>query len=84
MKPLSELTRLGTIRRFRGLANKALGLYGINHAHLEFLTIAGNILFRVYERPQRSHGRDDDPFEPGQYLLRIHDSREQETLNPER
>ena len=77
MKPLNELTRLGTIRRFRGLANKALGLYGLSHAHLEFLTIAGNILFRVYRQPRVPPRREDDPFEPGQYLLRIHDSREQ-------
>jgi Ser/Thr protein kinase RdoA (MazF antagonist) len=77
MKPLHELTRLGTIRRFRELAGKALGLYGLSHAHLEFLTIAGNILFRVYKQPQTPHGGEDDLFEPGQYLLRIHDSREQ-------
>jgi len=79
MKPLTELTRLGTIRRFRGLANKALKLYGLGHASLEFLTIAGNVLFRVYSQPQETLGRKKGPFEPGQYLLRIHDSREQKT-----
>ena len=77
VKPLSELTRLGKIRRFRRLAREALILYGLDHATLDFLLFAGNMLFRVDSKTKDSQGEEIDPFVPGQYLLRIHDSREQ-------
>ena len=79
MKPLTELTRLGVIRRYRNLARAALDTYGLNRARLTYLTTAGNVLFRVDEStPPRSLPKDY-PFEPGRYLLRIHDPDEQAT-----
>ena len=70
---------MAKIQRFRNLAGSALDAYGLADARFRFLTQAGNVLFRVYESsPDLARGRDD-PFIPGQYLLRVHDSNEQKT-----
>ncbi|MDD3731972.1 MAG: phosphotransferase [candidate division Zixibacteria bacterium] len=79
MKSFDELTQLGAIRRFRQLAKEALALYGLNDSRVEFLAMAGNILFRVYELQPNLVKNEDSPFKSGQYLLRIHDSGEQKT-----
>jgi len=77
MKPFSTLTRMAKIQRFRNLARSALDTYGLADARFRFLTQAGNVLFRVYESAPDLPGAGDDPFIPGQYLLRIHDRSEQ-------
>jgi len=79
VKPLNELTRLQTIRRFRSLAEVALAAYGLRDVRFEFLTVAGNVLFRVFELAPEPAGAEDYPFKEGQYLLRIHDRGEQAT-----
>ena len=77
MKPYHELTRLGRIRRMRHLAEVALAGFGIAEAHFALLRQAGNTLFRVYT-PVRDDERAGELFEPGQYLLRIHEPGYQE------
>jgi len=71
MKPYTELSYLGRLRRMRLLAQHALAAYGMGTARFRLLRQAGNTLFRVYtvgEAPTAG-----DLFEPGQYLLRIHE-----------
>lgn len=70
---------MSKIRRFRKLAETALDAYTLGDARFKFLTIAGNILFRVYDSSLPPSSAKNNPFEPGQYLLRIHDSIEQKT-----
>jgi Ser/Thr protein kinase RdoA (MazF antagonist) len=79
VKPLNELTHLQTIRRFKSLAQVALAAYGLRDVRLEFLTVAGNTLFRVFEFAPEPARAEDYPFKEGQYLLRIHDRGEQAT-----
>lgn len=79
MKRFSDLTKLGRIRRFRQLAEVALEAYGLTEARLKFITLAGNAVFRVLTPDSQPDKSENDPFEKGQYLLRIHDPREQAT-----
>ena len=79
MKPLNELTRRAKIRKFRKIAGTALNTFGLKDVRYEFITISGNVLFRVYELEPGRVKTVDSPFKPGQYLLRIHDRSEQET-----
>lgn len=73
MKPFNELTRLGRIRRMRKLATTALAMYGINQAHFRLLRQAGNTLFRVRTSDLPTPGTEEELFEEGQYLLRVHE-----------
>lgn len=73
MKPANELTRIAKIGKFRNLAGHALAAFGLQDARLEFLTIAGNVLFRVYAPSPPPLASESYPFKPGQYLLRVHD-----------
>lgn len=79
MKPFSQLTRLGRLRRMRRIADTALQGFGIHQARLHLLRQAGNTLFRVYAPSTAAESSSSDLFEPGQYLLRIHQPRYQQT-----
>jgi Ser/Thr protein kinase RdoA (MazF antagonist) len=85
MEPFDELTRLGKIRRRRQLASSALKMYGIDEAHFHLVRQAGNTLFRIRTSSLPGTNADDDLFEPGQYLLRIHEPgyQEQEAIELE-
>jgi Ser/Thr protein kinase RdoA (MazF antagonist) len=78
MKPYDDLTRLGRIRRMRQVACTALEHYGIHAAHFHLLRQAGNTLFRVVTGDLPDIPKAGDLFEPGQYLLRIHQPGYQE------
>ncbi len=77
MKPYHELTYLGRMRRMRRLAEKALAAFGITDARFNLLRQAGNTLFRVYT-PVNDDEVSGELFEPGQYLLRVHEPGYQE------
>ncbi len=71
MKPYQELTYRGRLRRMRRLAGAALAEYGIPGARFALARQAGNTLFRVHT-PDLPAAATEDLFEPGQYLLRVH------------
>jgi Ser/Thr protein kinase RdoA (MazF antagonist) len=74
MKSYNELTRTGRLRRIWQLAHSALEAYGLTDASsIKFQRIAGKNLFRVYASNLPLPKTTSDLFEPGQYLLRIHD-----------
>ncbi len=79
MIPFDELTKLGKIRRFRRLAKAALDTYGMADARFRFVRLAGNAVFRVFASNPGPVRMENEPFERGQYLLRIHDRSEQAT-----
>jgi len=79
MKPFNELTYQGKIRRFRRLAYLALDTCGINPVRIRIVRVAGNVVFRVLAHKPGQIITADEPYENGQYLLRIHDSKEQPT-----
>ena len=78
MKPYHELTHLGRVRRMRRLAEVALAAFGIDNAHFRLLRQAGNTLFRVCG-PVSTGEFAGNLFEPGQYLLRVHEPGYQES-----
>ncbi|MBN2550420.1 MAG: phosphotransferase [Anaerolineales bacterium] len=82
MKPYDQLTCSGRLRRKRQLACLALTAYGLRDAPFKFVHQAGNTLYRVYDPHPTSHSitspADPDLFEPGQYLLRLHQPGYQE------
>src|SRR5512137_2776511 len=78
MQSYQELTHLGRLRRLRRLARAALDAYGLNEAGLTLLRDAGNTLFRVWAADP-TPAVVDDVYEPGQYLLRIHEPGYQAT-----
>jgi Ser/Thr protein kinase RdoA (MazF antagonist) len=78
MKDFDELTYLGRVRRMRKLAAAALVAYGLGEAHFRLLRQAGNTLYRVSGPASLLTGPADDLFQPGQYLLRIHQPDYQE------
>jgi len=79
MKPFDDLQFLGKVRRFRRLAEVALGSYGLTGAHFRLVRVAGNVVFRVHAPKMTLFGTTKEQYEDGQYLLRIHDSLEQES-----
>jgi Ser/Thr protein kinase RdoA (MazF antagonist) len=79
MKPFSELTRLGKIRRFRQLAAAALKAYGLKNADFRLARFAGNAVFSVRASCKNHIMTDDTPYDKNRYLLRIHDPVEQPT-----
>ena len=78
MKPYETLTRLGRIRRMRQVAATALEQYEVGDAYFQFLRQAGNTLFRVRTDSLPGVAEAGELFEPGQYLLRIHQPGYQE------
>ncbi len=70
MKPYSELTRLGQLRRMRKLAEVALEEYGLSGEKLTFQHYEGNVIFRV-DVLDTSSGKDNGIFVPNRYNLRI-------------
>jgi Ser/Thr protein kinase RdoA (MazF antagonist) len=62
----------------RQLASAALIDYGLQHANYHLLRQAGNTLFRVRAGEMPGLMEAGDLFEPGQYLLRIHQPGYQE------
>lgn len=72
MKPFTELTYQGRIRRLRQLAHTALKAYDLADPRVSFLRQAGNTLFRVTESNPGPQVRPE-LYAPGQYLLRIHE-----------
>jgi Ser/Thr protein kinase RdoA (MazF antagonist) len=79
MKPYQDLTHLGRLRRLRQLARAALDAYGLNGARFALLRHAGNTLFRVWAADPTSAATASEVYEPGQYLLRIHEPGYQAT-----
>lgn len=79
MRAFDDLTRLGKVRRTRQMARAALDAYGLSDARFTFLRLAGNTVYRVYESNPEPPREQNYPFEPGQYVLRIHVSNEQPT-----
>lgn len=77
MKPFNELSRLGRIRRFRRLAESALDLFGIKPISIEFIRLAGNVVFRVFASNSGRSDKVPEFFAKDQYLLRIHSPLEQ-------
>ncbi|MFC1475011.1 phosphotransferase enzyme family protein [Candidatus Zixiibacteriota bacterium] len=61
------------------MAMKALSEYGITKYRMKFVIYAGNIIFQVFDLSNTANKTDLTLFEPNQYLLRIHDKREQNT-----
>lgn len=59
------------------MAQAALETYGLAVARIKFVRLAGNVVFRVFESGYNRDETDNEPYEPGQYLLRIHDRSEQ-------
>jgi Ser/Thr protein kinase RdoA (MazF antagonist) len=78
MKPYQTLTYIGRLRRLRQLAKAALASYGIHEARVDLLHQAGNTLFRVWTSDLPGLETQDDFFEDGQYLLRVHQPGYQE------
>lgn len=84
MKPRSEITRLGRMRRLRQIAHKALGAYGIANARLEFLAYEGNSIYRVDTLRASSDKCDTTLYVPGRYVMRVHmDYHSDEALRSE-
>jgi Ser/Thr protein kinase RdoA (MazF antagonist) len=73
MKPYDELTYLGRVRRMRQLAHVALDTYGLPGARFKLLRQAGNTLYRAYAADAVLVGEGSELYEPGQYMLRIHE-----------
>ena len=76
--PFDELTRMGRIRRIRELAKRALVEYGVVDARIDLLRQAGNTLFRVRTSNLPGPEAPEGLFEPGLYLLRVHEPGYQE------
>ena len=77
IKPYDDLTHLGRMRRMRRLAEVAVAAFGITEAQFKLLRQAGNTLFRVYTAVSADETAGE-LFEPGQYLLRVHQPGYQE------
>lgn len=71
MKPYSELTRLGRLRRIRKLAEAALEAYGIAEARLTFLRYFANITYRIDLPGSLAHSDHPSPYVHNRYLLRV-------------
>ena len=71
MKPYKELTRLGQLRRTRQLAQTALEAYGLGGARLTFLQDTANIIYRVDVPGPALVEREQSPYVPNRYLLRV-------------
>jgi len=69
MIAFDQLTHLGRLRRIRQVAQAALNAFGIE-GRFKLLRLAGNTLYRVYAAPGELAS---SLFEPGQYLLRVHE-----------
>lgn len=70
MKPYRALTRLGLLRRLRGLASQALGAYGLAGARLTFQHYSGNIIFRA-DAPGAPAAAPGQLYVPGRYNVRV-------------
>ena len=79
MKAFNELTYHEKVGRFRKLARVALDAYGLIEAHFKLVRVAGNVVFRVSLPNPARIVTANEPYEDGQYLLRIHDLSEQLT-----
>lgn len=77
MIPSPELSYRAKVCRLRGLALAALNGYGLENARFKLIRISGNAVFRVNDPSRKLDGPDDDIYKEGQYLLRIHDKKEQ-------
>jgi hypothetical protein len=78
MKPYQDLTYQGRLRRMRLLARLALREYGLQDVPFKLVVQAGNTLFRVYGPASPFAPGNDDLFESGQYMLRVHEPGYQE------
>jgi Ser/Thr protein kinase RdoA (MazF antagonist) len=71
MRPYSELTRLGQLRRIRQLAEAALDAYGLSEARLKFVQYSANTIYRVDVPAAPTVRGEPGPYVPNRYLLRI-------------
>ena len=83
MKPYAELTRLGRLRRLRGLAEIALEEYGLTGARLTFTHSGGNVIFRADVPGPAAVTSEHDPFVPNRYNLRILSTGDAEAIASE-
>jgi Ser/Thr protein kinase RdoA (MazF antagonist) len=79
MIPFHSSSNRAKVCRLRKLARATLDAYGLVNARFKLVRFAGNAVFRVIDPNPDSKHADLDIYKEGQYLLRIHDNREQET-----
>jgi Ser/Thr protein kinase RdoA (MazF antagonist) len=79
MIPLHKLSYRAKVCRLRKLARAALDAYGLVNARFNLVRFAGNAVFRVIVPNPDLKGLDFNIYKEGQFLLRIHDKREQPT-----
>jgi len=76
MRPLSELSYLGQVRRLRGLAENALAQYRLaapqGAPRLKLLQHAENTTYRVDLPVDSVRENEGDLYVSGRYLLRVH------------
>ncbi len=83
MRPFAELTRLGQLRRLRGLAEVALAAYGLSEARLTFLHYQGNVIFRVDVQEGFPATSRAGVYLPNRYLLRVLSISDFDTIQSE-
>ena len=72
MKVYEALTHRGKMRRIRGMAREALDAYGLTGARLRLIVDQGNISYRVKAENPPGVEEENDLYEDGCYLLRLH------------
>lgn len=72
MKPFTQLTHLGQVRRLRRLAEAALVDYGPSDAQLRFIAHGENATFRVDASDTEAGKAERDVYTKNRFLLRIH------------
>ncbi|MFC2082465.1 phosphotransferase enzyme family protein [Candidatus Bipolaricaulota bacterium] len=79
MKPYEDLTRQGRVLRLREVAGLALKAFGMPDADYRFNHDSGNVSFRVRNAEETRKRSYRELFEPGHYVLRLHQDDYQET-----
>jgi Ser/Thr protein kinase RdoA (MazF antagonist) len=73
MKPFTELTHLGQVRRLRILAAQALRAYNLQNTEFHLLQHGENTTFRVENPADRAGQTTSNPiYHPTRLLLRVH------------
>jgi len=67
-----DLSRRERLYRFRKLAKNALRVYGLENAELKFLQYGENVIYRVDCPNVPRFSRNNSPYLPDRYLLRLH------------
>ena len=67
-----DLSRRARLYHFRKLAKNALRVYGLENAELKFLQYGENVIYRVDCPNVPRFSRNNSPYLPDRYLLRLH------------